>query len=94
MADITQTLGFEVQEALAALSRLDQQLVGLEQRLQSAANAAGNFNSTSKPILDAFKGIGRLAGRAAVQVQGYAQAAARAAQVATPPSASRLAAAS
>ncbi len=84
MAEITQTLGFDVQEALTALQRLDQQLVGLEQRLQSAATAAGNFNSASKPILDAFKGIGRLAGKAAVQVSGYAQAASRAAQVAAP----------
>jgi len=92
MAEITQTLGFEVTEALAALQRLDQQLLGLEQRLQSAATAAGNFNGNAKPILDAFKGIGRLAGRAAVQVQSYAQAAGKAAQVATPQAPGNMAA--
>lgn len=44
MAEITQTLGFDVSEALTALSQFDKKLADFEKRLQSAATAVERFN--------------------------------------------------
>ncbi|MHB9044416.1 MAG: phage tail tape measure protein [Pirellulales bacterium] len=56
MAEITQTLGFNVSEALTALTQLDQKMEGLEKRLGSAADALTKFNQAGAGVGGGGKG--------------------------------------
>lgn len=84
MAEITQTLGFDASAAIETLNKLDQSLQTMEQRLQSAATALQNFNSSARPTIDAWKGIKRLAGSATAAVIEYTSAAKKASIAAAP----------
>jgi len=84
MADITQTLGFDAGQALAALQQLDGSLATFEARLQSTATALNTFKTGGRGIAGGFTRIGNAAGTATTALNSFHQAAAAANQAAVP----------
>ncbi len=67
MADnaLTQTLGFDCADALAALEAMDKGMAALTDRFNSMASAMRDWNSAAVPVADTLSKIGKSAGSAA-----------------------------
>jgi hypothetical protein len=82
MADLTEKLGFDVSQALAALDSMDQKLATMAGCFQTLASSMGSFNSIGKATTTVFNDIAKSASSASSAVQRYTNAIAK---MAAPP---------